>query len=125
MATKVSSSSKRSIYYSYYRNYHFPLCIFDPFIAIVESSSFREGRKRRSRPGTGAAFGADISHRGGLPGFVRVQGDELTIPDFRGNRYFNTLGNLIAEPRASLLFIDFEKGRSAAASSLRTGLPYG
>src|SRR5438270_2559011 len=49
----------------------------------------------RSRAGNGPAFGADLSHRGGLPGFVRVDGDVLTIPDFRGNRYFNTLGNLI------------------------------
>jgi len=64
----------------------------------------------RSRAGDGAAFGADISHRGGRPGFVRVDGDVLTIPDFRGNRYFNTLGNLIAEPRASLLFVEFETG---------------
>jgi predicted pyridoxine 5'-phosphate oxidase superfamily flavin-nucleotide-binding protein len=64
----------------------------------------------RSRPGVGAAYGADISHRGGRPGFVRVDGDVLTIPDFRGNRYFNTLGNLIGEPRASLLFVDFESG---------------
>jgi hypothetical protein len=60
--------------------------------------------------GNGAAYGADISHRGGWPGFVRVDGDLLTIPDFRGNRYFNTLGNLIAESRASLLFVDFETG---------------
>ena len=64
----------------------------------------------RSRAGNGAAFGADISHRGGRPGFLRVDGDELTIPDFRGNRYFNTLGNLSAEPRASLLFVDFKTG---------------
>jgi uncharacterized protein len=67
-----------------------------------------------SRAGQGAAFGSDISHRGGRPGFVRVDrddhGDVLTIPDFRGNRYFNTLGNLIAEPRASLLFVDFDSG---------------
>jgi predicted pyridoxine 5'-phosphate oxidase superfamily flavin-nucleotide-binding protein len=64
----------------------------------------------RSRVGNGAAYGADISHRGGRPGFVCVDGDVLTIPDFRGNRYFNTLGNLIVEPRASLLFVDFETG---------------
>jgi hypothetical protein len=64
----------------------------------------------RSRAGAGTAYGADISHRGGRPGFVRVEGDALTIPDFRGNRYFNTLGNLMAEPRASLLFLDFETG---------------
>ena len=68
----------------------------------------------RSRTGSGAAYGADISHRGGRPGFVLVDGDGdgdvLIIPDFRGNRYFNTLGNLMAEPRASLLFVDFETG---------------
>jgi predicted pyridoxine 5'-phosphate oxidase superfamily flavin-nucleotide-binding protein len=64
----------------------------------------------RSRAGEGSAFGADISHRGGRPGFVRVDGNVLTIPDFRGNHYFNTLGNLMAEPRASLLFVDFATG---------------
>lgn len=54
--------------------------------------------------------GLDISHRGGRPGFVRVDGDMLTIPDFRGNRFFNTFGNLVAEPRAALMFVDFETG---------------
>lgn len=52
----------------------------------------------------------DVSHRGGKPGFVRVDGDVLTIPDFSGNRFFNTLGNLMANPRAGLVFIDFERG---------------
>ena len=64
----------------------------------------------RSRPGVGQRGGADISHRGGRPGFVRVEGDELSIPDFRGNRYLNTLGNILGEPRTSLLFVDFETG---------------
>jgi hypothetical protein len=64
----------------------------------------------RSRAGRSAAYGADVSHRGGRPGFVRVDGDVLTIPDYRGNRYFNTLGNLSVEPRASLLFVEFETG---------------
>lgn len=54
--------------------------------------------------------GVDMSHRGGLPGFVKVEGDVLTIPDFRGNRFFNTLGNLQTDPRAALLFVDFETG---------------
>ena len=54
--------------------------------------------------------GVDISHRGGLPGFAKVDGDVLTIPDFRGNRFFNTLGNLLIDPRAALLFVDFETG---------------
>lgn len=54
--------------------------------------------------------GVDISHRGGPAGFVQAQGDTLTVPDFTGNRYFNTLGNLLLEPRAALLFIDFSSG---------------
>jgi predicted pyridoxine 5'-phosphate oxidase superfamily flavin-nucleotide-binding protein len=54
--------------------------------------------------------GVDISHRGGRPGFVRIDGDTLTIPDFAGNNYFNTFGNLLQQPRAALLFVDFEAG---------------
>lgn len=56
------------------------------------------------------AASVDISHRGGKPGFVRVDGNRLTIPDFSGNRFFNTLGNLLLNPRAGLLFIDFANG---------------
>lgn len=52
----------------------------------------------------------DVSHRGGNTGFVRVEGDVLTIPDFAGNLFFNTLGNLQLNPVAGLLFIDFESG---------------
>lgn len=64
----------------------------------------------QSRTGVGQNGGADISHRGGRPGFVRVEGNTLSIPDFRGNRYLNTLGNLLGEPRSALLFLDFESG---------------
>ena len=57
------------------------------------------------------AHGVDVSHRGGKPGFVRVDADgTLTVPDFTGNFFFNTLGNIAANPRAGLLFIDFETG---------------
>jgi predicted pyridoxine 5'-phosphate oxidase superfamily flavin-nucleotide-binding protein len=59
---------------------------------------------------TGGAEGVDISHRGGKPGFVRVEGDTLTVPDFSGNRYFNTLGNLLLDPRTALLIADFSGG---------------
>ena len=63
----------------------------------------------RSRAGIGDG-GLDMSHRGGKPGFVGVLGDTLAIPDFRGNRFYNTLGNLLGDPRAGLLFIDFASG---------------
>ena len=59
---------------------------------------------------SGGKHGLDISHRGGAPGFVQIDGDTLVVPDFSGNRYFNTLGNMLLEPRASLLFIDFLSG---------------
>jgi len=52
----------------------------------------------------------DVSHRGGRPGFVRVEGNCLTIPDYAGNLHFNTLGNLLENPRAGLLFVDFSNG---------------
>ena len=55
--------------------------------------------------------GADVSHRGGKPGFVGLDGDRtLVFPDFPGNAYFNTLGNLLLNPRAGLLFVDFSSG---------------
>lgn len=57
------------------------------------------------------AHGVDVSHRGGKPGFVRVDDDNcLTVPDYAGNQFFNTIGNLLVNPRAGLLFIDFETG---------------
>ncbi|MGE8372979.1 MAG: pyridoxamine 5'-phosphate oxidase family protein [Pseudomonas putida] len=52
----------------------------------------------------------DVSHRGGRPGFVKVEGNRLIIPDYAGNLHFNTLGNLLVNPRAGLLFIDFSNG---------------
>lgn len=64
-----------------------------------------------SPDGDGQPAGVDVSHRGGLPGFIKIDDEGvLTIPDFSGNRFFNTLGNLLINPRAGLLFIDFATG---------------
>jgi predicted pyridoxine 5'-phosphate oxidase superfamily flavin-nucleotide-binding protein len=53
----------------------------------------------------------DVSHRGGKPGFVRLDDDGgMTIPDFNGNRFFNTLGNFMANPKAGVTFVDFDTG---------------
>lgn len=53
----------------------------------------------------------DVSHRGGKAGFVRVHQDgTLTIPDFNGNLFFATLGNILLNGKAGLLFVDFETG---------------
>jgi hypothetical protein len=54
--------------------------------------------------------GTDASHRGGPPGFVRVERSSLWWPDYAGNNMFNSLGNLATDPTAALLFLDFSTG---------------
>jgi predicted pyridoxine 5'-phosphate oxidase superfamily flavin-nucleotide-binding protein len=55
--------------------------------------------------------GADASHRGGRPGFVRVVDPRrLRLPDYAGNNMFQTLGNISKDPRVGLLFVDFASG---------------
>ena len=61
--------------------------------------------------GDSPTYGMDASHRGGDPGFVRVaDSTRLVFPDYAGNNHFNTMGNLVLDPRAGLLFVDFETG---------------
>ncbi|NEQ74681.1 MAG: flavin-nucleotide-binding protein [Okeania sp. SIO2C9] len=70
------------------------------FIATAYQDNFRDITK-----------GVDVSHRGGKPGFIKVEENQaLTIPDFSGNNHFNTLGNLELYPYSGLLFIDFIQG---------------
>ena len=65
--------------------------------------------------------GADASHRGGNPGFVKVEGTRrLIIPDYSGNTMFNTLGNISVNPRTGLLFLNFEQGRTLQLSGSAT-----
>lgn len=74
---------------------------------LFVASAYEAGDDRRRE-------GADVSHRGGQPGFVKIEqkpgGDTLTIPDFSGNQHFNTLGNFLLNPRAGVTFVDFESG---------------
>jgi predicted pyridoxine 5'-phosphate oxidase superfamily flavin-nucleotide-binding protein len=61
--------------------------------------------------------GADVSHRGGNPGFVRVvDACTLIVPDYAGNTMFQTLGNLQAKPQVGLLLIDFTGGATLQMS---------
>lgn len=79
----------------------------DTFFIATAGASARSGVVRD---------GCDVSHRGGNPGFVRVVAEQeasaLYWPDFRGNFMFNTLGNLDVNPRAGLLFMDFDSGEA-------------
>jgi predicted pyridoxine 5'-phosphate oxidase superfamily flavin-nucleotide-binding protein len=60
--------------------------------------------------------GADASHRGGPPGFVRVESGKLWWPDYSGNNMFNSFGNLAVDPSAALLFIGFDTGATLHVS---------
>ncbi|WP_111414794.1 pyridoxamine 5'-phosphate oxidase family protein [Billgrantia lactosivorans] len=60
-----------------------------------------------------SSHGVDISHRGGKPGFLLLNSDgSLSFPDFPGNRFFNTLGNIEQDPRVSLFIPDFATGEA-------------
>jgi len=51
----------------------------------------------------------DCSYKGGLPGFVQViDQNTLAIPDYDGNGQYRSWGNVLANPKIGLLFIDFE-----------------
>lgn len=67
-----------------------------------------------AHPGTRRNEGVDVSHRGGEPGFVHTEhtadGLVLSLPDYPGNLFFNTLGNLALHPQAGLLWVDYEDG---------------
>ncbi|WP_232476294.1 FAD-binding oxidoreductase [Flavisphingomonas formosensis] len=67
---------------------------------FVASYADREARRQ-----------VDVSHRGGKSGFVRIDASGgLTIPDFDGNLFFNTLGNILLNGKAGLLFVDYASG---------------
>ncbi|OBG60473.1 MULTISPECIES: pyridoxamine 5'-phosphate oxidase family protein [unclassified Mycobacterium] len=73
---------------------------------IARSDTFFLGTSHPTR-------GSDASHRGGPPGFVRVDApDRLWWPDFPGNNMFNSYGNLAVDDEAALLFVDFGTGAS-------------
>lgn len=56
-------------------------------------------------------FGMDVSHRGGDLGFVEIlSGSSIRFPDYAGNNHYNTIGNLVLDPKAGFLFVDFKTG---------------
>jgi predicted pyridoxine 5'-phosphate oxidase superfamily flavin-nucleotide-binding protein len=80
---------------------------------VAEADTFFIASRSAQLDQVDSSQGLDVSHRGGRPGFVRViSSNELCFPDYSGNLLFNTLGNLQADARAGLLFIDFQSGRT-------------
>ena len=63
----------------------------------------------------------DSSHRGGTPGFVEIlENGHLRVPDYLGNSMFSTLGNIYENPKAALLFVDYDLGQTLQLSGLAT-----
>lgn len=55
--------------------------------------------------------GIDVNHRGGLPGFIKLVDENVfIIPDYDGNNFFNTFGNILNDPRVGLLIPNLETG---------------
>jgi len=70
------------------------------------ASCFDDGEQLNNR-------GTDISHRGGNAELVEVsESGQLLVEDYYGNGFFNTIGNLLLNPVASLLFFDTQLGHA-------------
>lgn len=66
---------------------------------------------RAAQLGSDPRAGVDINHRGGMPGFVTVLDDNtIQFPDYKGNSFYNTFGNIVTDNRVGLQFVDFETG---------------
>lgn len=59
---------------------------------------------------------ANVSHRGGAPGFIDWNGEAFCVPDYPGNNMFNTLGNFARHGRAGLTVVDFATNRQVQLS---------
>lgn len=65
--------------------------------------------------------GLDASHRGGNPGFVESPASStFRFPDYAGNSFFNTLGNLELDARVGVLLPDFRNGEALALTGEAT-----
>lgn len=91
-----------------------PLLSKDALDIVARADTFFIASASSRSADGGGGEGVDVSHRGGEPGFVRASevdgASALTVPDYRGNFLFNTLGNIAAYPRAGVLFVDVASG---------------
>jgi predicted pyridoxine 5'-phosphate oxidase superfamily flavin-nucleotide-binding protein len=80
-------------------------------VAAADTFFIASAHPEASAASSARAHGVDVSHRGGPPGFLHFTSDDsFSMPDYRGNNFFNTLGNLSLDDRAGLLFVDTVSG---------------
>jgi hypothetical protein len=90
-----------------------PLLSTDDRTLIARADTFFIASSSSADPDPRRSSGVDMSHRGGPVGFVRIgQASDRSVlrwDEYPGNNLYNTLGNLLVYPRASLLFVDFDR----------------
>lgn len=83
----------------------------DQMARLSEATSVFLATGYRGR-GEDPRFGNDSSHRGGTPGFLDVQrdGTRVVIPDYSGNDFYNTIGNIIMDSSMGMSIPLYETG---------------
>ncbi|GME56447.1 hypothetical protein GTA08_BOTSDO11985 [Neofusicoccum parvum] len=76
---------------------------------------------------TNSTHDMDVNHRGGPTGFVRILPSDspsspttLVYPEYSGNRYYSTVGNMHTTPLAGLCIPDFTTGTVLYATGTTT-----
>ncbi|KAF5360182.1 hypothetical protein D9758_011331 [Tetrapyrgos nigripes] len=75
------------------------------FIGTTYAAPTEDAKKYPSHVG--------MNQRGGRKGYIRVSpsdGRTVVVPDYSGNRFLTSLGNIEASPLASLTFVSFTTG---------------
>lgn len=83
-------------------------------MSIVRASDTFFVASRHLGPDGGGTSAAsmDTNHRGGRAGFVRLEADRATLvwPEYSGNRFYSTLGNIFSDGKVGLAFPDYSTG---------------
>ncbi|KAM0263890.1 hypothetical protein ACHAQJ_000925 [Trichoderma viride] len=82
---------------------------------ITSADTVFIGSVYKSDPATAAKFPSHtgMNARGGLPGFMRVSpsdGRSVVLPDYSGNRFMSSLGNVESSKQVALTIVSFTTG---------------
>ncbi|MEP5758790.1 MAG: pyridoxamine 5'-phosphate oxidase family protein [Litoreibacter sp.] len=82
-----------------------------PDAALISQADTLFIASRAPKVGLDRGAGVDVNHRGGLAGFIKVI-DENTVvfPDYDGNKFFNTFGNILLDSRVGVMIPEFDTG---------------
>jgi predicted pyridoxine 5'-phosphate oxidase superfamily flavin-nucleotide-binding protein len=90
-------------------------------VIIPEHKAFIERRDMFFLATASADGWPECSYKGGAPGFVRALDERtLAFPLYEGNGMYLSSGNLAANPRVGLLFVDLEGGTRLRVSGEAT-----